>query len=155
MIQLEPATGDQLPALLVLDAEASAWPWPKTALSRHLAKQQLWSAFEGSALVGFVVAQSVLDETSLLHLVVGRSHQGRGIGARLLALWLKRLCAAGQQRCLLEVRASNAPALRLYRKLGFSEIGRRPGYYPAESGTETAIVMALVLTEPGADLYRP
>lgn len=152
MIRLEPATEDQLPALLVLDAEASAWPWPETALSRHLAKQQLLCASEEGILVGFLVGQSVLDETSLLHLVVSKCHQGQGLGALLMELWLKRLGEAGQQCCLLEVRESNAPALRLYRRLGFTEIGRRPGYYPTESGSETAIVMAMALTAVGASL---
>ena len=30
---------------------------------------------------------------------------------------------------LLEVRVSNAPAIRLYEKLGFVQVGRRPRYY--------------------------
>jgi ribosomal-protein-alanine N-acetyltransferase len=43
---------------------------------------------------------------------------------------------------LLEVRATNQPALALYAQQGFAEIGRRRGYYPAEAGREDAIVMA-------------
>jgi ribosomal-protein-alanine N-acetyltransferase len=41
----------------------------------------------------------------------------------------------------LEVRESNEAALKLYRKLGFGEIGRREKYY--ENPEETAIVMRL------------
>jgi ribosomal-protein-alanine N-acetyltransferase len=46
---------------------------------------------------------------------------------------------------LLEVRPSNETALRLYRKYGFRPIGRRRGYYRADSGREDAMVLALRL----------
>jgi ribosomal protein S18 acetylase RimI-like enzyme len=45
-------------------------------------------------------------------------------------------------RMLLEVRPSNESAIAFYRQAGFSEIGRRRGYYPASAGREDAIVMA-------------
>lgn len=150
MIRFDPATEEQLPALLKLDADASPWPWPEAALRRHLLRHQVLSAFEGSNLVGFLVAQLVLDETSLLHLVVSKAHQGQGIGTRMLTLWLKQLRAQGQQRCLLEVRETNAPALALYCKLGFTEVGRRSDYYAAGSNFEAAIVMAASLSDPCA-----
>lgn len=155
MIHLELAGREQGPALIKLDAQASHWPWPDTALDRHLNQQHVLSAFAEDVLVGFLVAQSVLDETSLLHLVVGREHQGQGFGAAILTIWLKQLSLLGQGRCLLEVRKSNAPAVSLYRKMGFTEIGRRPGYYATESGAETAIVMALALDETGTVANQP
>ena len=49
---------------------------------------------------------------------------------------------AGMERMLLEVRPSNAAAIAFYRQAGFTEIGRRRGYYPAHEGREDAIVMA-------------
>jgi ribosomal-protein-alanine N-acetyltransferase len=42
---------------------------------------------------------------------------------------------------VLEVRASNLPAINLYRKAGFADIGLRREYYPAENGREDAILM--------------
>jgi ribosomal-protein-alanine N-acetyltransferase len=42
----------------------------------------------------------------------------------------------------LEVDEHNQPAIRLYDRAGFTEISRRPNYYPAISGTAAA---ALVL----------
>jgi ribosomal-protein-alanine N-acetyltransferase len=46
----------------------------------------------------------------------------------------------------LEVRPSNPKAIKLYRSLGFNEIGMRPGYYPAANGKrEDAIVMARII----------
>ena len=43
---------------------------------------------------------------------------------------------------MLEVRPSNTPAVNLYRKLGFNEIGVRPNYYPADHGREDALILA-------------
>jgi len=43
------------------------------------------------------------------------------------------------------VRPSNAAAMSLYESVGFNEIGRRPGYYPASNGREDALVMAMEL----------
>jgi ribosomal-protein-alanine N-acetyltransferase len=54
--------------------------------------------------------------------------------------------AAGHHALWLEVRPSNGRALRLYRRLGFREVGRRRAYYPAPGGArEDAIVMRLAL----------
>jgi ribosomal-protein-alanine N-acetyltransferase len=49
------------------------------------------------------------------------------------------------ERVFLEVRPSNPRAIALYHDLGFNEIGRRPGYYPAANGREDALVMAIEL----------
>ncbi len=51
----------------------------------------------------------------------------------------------GVETFYLEVRPSNAAALRLYQRMGFEEIGRRRAYYPAGSAREDAIVMRRVL----------
>jgi ribosomal-protein-alanine N-acetyltransferase len=54
----------------------------------------------------------------------------RGNGARLL---------------FLEVRPSNAAALRLYERHGFQRIGLRRDYYPAPAGREDALIFSLPL----------
>ena len=61
----------------------------------------------------------------------------------MLGLILGRARAGGGTAARLEVRRSNRAAVRLYEAHGFVEIGRRKGYYPAES--EDAIVMQAAL----------
>jgi ribosomal-protein-alanine N-acetyltransferase len=51
----------------------------------------------------------------------------------------------GVEFLFLEVRPSNAPAIRLYESLGFEGIALRRGYYPADQGREDALVMRLGL----------
>jgi ribosomal-protein-alanine N-acetyltransferase len=62
--------------------------------------------------------------------------------------WVMSACRElGMQRMLLEVRASNLPALHLYRSEGFTEDGVRKGYYPASGGREDAILMSRFLDD--------
>ena len=52
-----------------------------------------------------------------------------GIARRLVEQLMEELKQQGNYCLSLEVRASNAPAIALYEKLGFSQVGRRPKYY--------------------------
>ncbi|MEW5886787.1 MAG: GNAT family N-acetyltransferase [Pseudomonadota bacterium] len=107
---------------------------------------------DGRGVLGYFVAQTLLDEVHLYNLAVARARQGWG------GLLLQRLVAAAQaqgaQTLWLEVRASNQPALALYRRAGFDTVATRRGYYPAAGGArEDALVLrrclqALPLTSP-------
>ena len=73
-------------------------------------------------------------------IAVAAASQRRGIAGRLFAALQQEFCAAGVTQVVLEVRASNHPALALYRRLGFTQTGRRPRYY-AEP-VEDALLMS-------------
>ena len=60
-------------------------------------------------------------------------------------LFLKMAKETGAETMYLEVRVSNEAAQALYRRFGFSEIGRRANYYTQP--TEDAILMARSLTD--------
>ena len=76
-------------------------------------------------------------ESEVLNLAVSMPWRRQGVGRRLVEEMIAR--SAGD--LLLEVRASNIEARNLYKKLGFQDERRRPGYY--ESPSEAAIVMRL------------
>ncbi|WP_058188473.1 GNAT family N-acetyltransferase [Terracidiphilus gabretensis] len=80
-------------------------------------------------LIGFTVASVIPPEAELESIAVVWEFQRRGVAWRLFEALTDKLAAAGVTKVLLEVRASNAAALSLYRVLGFAETGRRPGYY--------------------------
>ncbi|MFP5392570.1 MAG: ribosomal protein S18-alanine N-acetyltransferase [Gammaproteobacteria bacterium] len=94
------------------------------------------------ALVGYFLVMTAVDEAHLLNVAVAAPRQGQGLGRYLLD---KVICCArglSMDSVLLEVRPSNARALRIYERYGFTQIGRRRGYYPAHEGQrEDAIVM--------------
>ena len=55
---------------------------------------------------------------------------------------LGRLAAAGTRAVFLEVDEYNQPAIKLYERAGFHEVGRRPNYYPGPDGKPaTALVL--------------
>ena len=69
--------------------------------------------------------------------------QRRGLGRRLFHALAAELRAAGVTELVLEVRASNRPALGFYRSLGFARTGLRRGYYA--DPVEDAVLMRLPL----------
>lgn len=147
MRRLVRARASDLALLAELDASAGPYPWPQSALQRYLDREQVLTIEMDGVALGFLVDDIVLDETSLLHLVVGNLYQGRGHAHWALARWLGEQATSGQTRCLLEVRAGNETAIRLYHRLGFERVGVRKGYYEAVDGREDAWVMVKELTD--------
>jgi ribosomal-protein-alanine N-acetyltransferase len=96
--------------------------------------------------VGYYVAMQVLDEVHLLNITVAPSFQGQGWARCLmqaLSLWAQTHQASS---LWLEVRESNARALKLYRAFGFEQVGLRKDYYPSgRNSREAAVVMRMAL----------
>lgn len=92
--------------------------------------------------LGFVLIQTVLDEAEINTIVVAKEARKQGVARKLLSAVFDRLREEGVGRLLLEVAEDNAPAITLYRQLGFDEIGRRKNYYRRKSGRAVdALVM--------------
>ena len=77
-------------------------------------------------------------EIPSLGVVVDIARQGRGIGRRLCDWAIGRAREKGCRRIRLTVQAGNAPALKLYRSLGFREASRDPA---ADPGGERLVMM--------------
>lgn len=97
-------------------------------------------------LLGYLVAMRGVDEVHVLNIAVAPEHRRQGWGQVLLRALAVRSLAEGAQWVWLEARASNHPALALYRHVGFLPMGVRKQYYPAGHGQrEDAVVMSLNL----------
>ena len=70
------------------------------------------------------------EEAELLRIAVDPAHRGGGLGRILLTACQHDLAAQGMSSLFLEVRASNAAAIRLYGACGWARCGLRPAYYP-------------------------
>ena len=96
----------------------------------------------GRALCGFILSRMAGGEAEILSVAVASAWRGRGLARALLNLHLRRLAGLGATAVFLEVDEDNEPARGLYRRAGFREVGRRPGYYQKDSGTPaTALVL--------------
>ncbi len=106
-------------------------------LDRHVLAHR---ATTGRTLAGFILSRLVTDEAEILSVAVASSRRGQGLARRLLDLHLRRLAGLGVRAVFLEVDEGNTPALRLYRRMGFREVGRRAGYYQCETGAAALVL---------------
>ena len=106
-------------------------PWSERSISSELDnKLALWLvAVEGETVAGYIGSQTVMDETDMMNVAVHPDFRRQGIAENLVAVLVENLKKMGSHCLTLEVRVSNAPAIALYEKLGFAQIGRRKNYY--------------------------
>ncbi|MDI6845330.1 MAG: ribosomal protein S18-alanine N-acetyltransferase [Candidatus Saccharicenans sp.] len=95
-------------------------------------------------IVGYIIYWQIGDEAQINNVAVHPDFQGQGFGELAMRHVLDGLRENGVHFVSLEVRASNYRAQSLYRKLGFSIMGVRKGYY--SSPVEDAYVMGLILS---------
>ena len=106
-------------------------PWSEKSIASELDnKLAFWLvATEGERVAGYIGSQTVMDETDMMNVAVHPDFRRQGIAEALVNGLVEHLKTVGSRCLTLEVRASNTPAIDLYEKLGFSEIGRRRNYY--------------------------
>ena len=106
-------------------------PWSERSIASELDnKLAFWLvATEGETVAGYIGSQTVMDETDMMNVAVHPDFRRKGIAEALVNALVDHLKKIGSHCLTLEVRASNAPAISLYEKLGFAEIGRRKNYY--------------------------
>ena len=105
--------------------------WSERSVASELENElSLWLvAVEDDRLAGYVGSQTVMDETDMMNVAVHPDFRRKGVAEALVAGLAEELKGRGSRSLALEVRASNTPAIGLYEKLGFCQIGRRKNYY--------------------------
>jgi len=136
------ARASDLLAVAAIEGASFSDPWTVGMFTSHLssgAGGQFLVAERLGGVVGFALAQTVMDEAELLNIAVDPVARGAGVGTDLLNAMMVRCMNAGSVTMWLEVRASNASARRLYERRGFVSAGLRRRYY--QSPREDAIVL--------------
>ncbi len=132
----------------VMDIERRAYPFPWTeGILRDCLRvsYSCWVYERAGVIEAYAIMSVAAGEAHILNLCVRPELQGQGLGKRTLQHLMNVARRHGADSMFLEVRPSNAVALRLYQGMGFDEIGRRRGYYPAEEGREDALIFARTL----------
>ena len=106
-------------------------PWSENSIRYELTNPlSFWMvAMEGDRVAGYVGSQTVLDEADMMNIAVHPDFRCRGVAKSLVESLVDGLKERNVHCLTLEVRASNDPAISLYQKLGFAQVGRRPNYY--------------------------
>lgn len=142
-----PMSEADLHDVVAIESDIYPFPWTRgNFLDSVRVGYSVWVLRDANmALSAYSVMTLMIDEAHLLNLSVARSHQRGGLGWRTLE-WMAEVARGyGARTMLLEVRPSNASAVRMYDRYGFERIGVRRGYYPALVGREDALVMRVAL----------
>jgi ribosomal-protein-alanine N-acetyltransferase len=146
-LHIETATTGDAEPIARLHAAGFYRGWPREDFVAYLADPERTPAYVACdarrRITGFAMLRLAADEAELMTIAVDPKRRNKGLGAALLNACLADLMTTSAKRLFLEVAADNAPAIALYRRHGFVEIGRRTGYYPRPDGQPaTALVMA-------------
>lgn len=141
--RLTTMTAEHIPQIAELERSCFSHPW-----SEEMLRQELWNDAgavivaegEDGTVLGYAGLQTVLDEGYLNNVAVDPRFRRQGVAEALMEA-LIRFGRAKLAFLTLEVRASNAPAIGLYGKAGFEQVGRRKHYY--DDPKEDAILMTL------------
>lgn len=129
-------------AVCEIEQRSYPFPWSKGIFSDCLRIGYCCRVAElHDELGGYAILSVAAGESHLLNLCVAPEHRRQGLAQLLLDGLLVDAGLLGASRMFLEVRPSNRAATALYAGNGFRVIGRRPDYYPAETGREDAMVM--------------
>lgn len=137
-------------AIEEIEKQCFSVPWTRDMLVKQLSDyMHIFLAAENDSgeAVGYVGLMYVLDEGYISNVAVSPKWRRRGIGDMLIEELICRARAKKLSFVTLEVRESNLAAQALYRKHGFTEVGKRRKYYNLP--TEDAILMTRFLSEEG------
>ena len=141
--KLVPADRSHLPQLAALERACFSHPWSEAMLAEELYTDPaslVAAEGEDGTVLGYGMVRAVLDEGCLERIAVVPAYRRQGVAEELLSAFL-RFGQAHLAFLTLEVREGNAPAIALYEKLGFREVGRRKNYYPESK--EDAVLMTV------------
>ena len=129
--KLVPMDRSHLAGVAELERMCFSTPWNEAMLEEELYNDTasfIVAEGEDGSVLGYAGLHVILDEGYIDNVAVRPSCRRMGLGDRLLDVFI-RFGQANLAFLTLEVRPSNTPAVALFEKNGFKEVGRRPNYY--------------------------
>ena len=131
-IRIVPMNADHLEELERLERICFSRPWSKRMLAEEL--ENACAAFlvaedETGAVLGYAGLLVMMDEGYITNVAVFPEYRRLGVAAKIIDVYMNFAKANDLAFLTLEVRPSNAPAIALYQRFGFEEVGRRKNYY--------------------------
>lgn len=137
----------------VLDIEAVSFPspWSRASFEGEIAEKTSRSLVikkkqqeKPDRVIAYLFFRLLEDEMYIMNLAVDPAYRRCGVATFLLEYSLKLARRYSSKKAFLDVRASNDSAIKLYKKMGFCEVGRRQRYYLETR--EDAVVMVKEVT---------
>ena len=142
-IKIRSASADDVEAIVEIENGTNQIPWTKAQFvsSMEVGHYSLVLQ-EDEEIIGFAIFLPIIPESHLLNFAIDPTHQGKGLGDKLLQQVILQNKNIGVQVISLEVRVSNQPAINLYEKRGFTRDAIRSDYYSGPP-KEDALLMSL------------
>ena len=140
-LRIRPMSLADLPTVLEIEKECFPAPWSERIFRDvlDLDYYHFLTAILDGEVAGYCGYIRSFETADIANIAVRGSLRRSGIGEKLLRKLMDDGYRAGVERFSLEVRASNAPAIALYEKLGYRQEGLRRGYY--ENPREDALIL--------------
>ncbi|MGJ8558695.1 MAG: GNAT family N-acetyltransferase [Litorimonas sp.] len=136
-------TAQDAEAMATIHAACFDKPWPALDMTVHVARDLCVGL--GEPLMSFAILRRSDIDAEILTVATNPEARSQGLAGRVLAAAEEQYRVAGLRNIFLEVAEDNASARRLYERLGFVPIGRRPGYYARPEGRIAAVTYSLKL----------
>ena len=144
-ITVDKISKNDAPCVAKIEKECFSVPFTEEDILAYV-ENPIWHflvARQGENVLGYISFTVIIDECQIVNVAVDPSARKRGVGSLLLESFLEYVKALGTKSVFLEVRESNLPAINLYKKFNFEEIGISKNHY--SKPTENAILMSLQL----------
>jgi ribosomal-protein-alanine N-acetyltransferase len=139
-IEIRRLTYADLPQVISIERRAFPTPWSLAMFVLELSKPSgiCLAALRGDRVAGYLICSRYDTVWHVMNVAVDPQQRREGIATHLLGELFRQADRPGEQYTL-EVRLSNAGAIALYERFGFSSAGVRPGYY--HDNKEDALIM--------------
>jgi [ribosomal protein S18]-alanine N-acetyltransferase len=141
-VELRRLEAQDLDAVEEIERASYPTPWSRAMFAAELQKPSslaIGAYHDGGELVGYAIVSRYVDAWHVMNIAVVPEFRRRGIGRSLLERLFEVTASDPRRGYTLEVRVSNADAIRLYERLGFQPRGIRRGYYT--DNREDALIM--------------
>ncbi|MBQ8831443.1 MAG: ribosomal protein S18-alanine N-acetyltransferase [Oscillospiraceae bacterium] len=147
MTKIIKARLEHLDDVLKLERLCFSNPWTEGQLLSEIESEYgcVFIDYNGETPVGYCIYHMAGDQAELYRIGTDPDKRGQGIGNELMKTGISWANGQNAESIFLEVRASNVPAISLYEKHGFENIGMRKKYYTAP--VEDAVIMVRKVTE--------
>ena len=141
--QFRPMSYADLAAVMAIETKSYPFPWSETIFRDCMRVGYICRVLERNGRIeAYGIMSLGAGEAHVLNICVHPECHGQGLARRLLKHLFNWARISRVKTIFLEVRPSNARAVRLYHGMGFCEVGLRKNYYPDHGGREDALVMA-------------
>ncbi len=147
---IDPFIESDLDDVMRIEQDSFSAPWTRKMFRDEFEGNPFASLFvsrEAGTIVGHVCYWVIFQELHIMNLAVSPDYRRRGIASAMLTHAITYACTQGAHSAMLEVRASNVPAIAFYTQIGFQQIALREQYY--SNPVEDAMILRRITLDTG------